>query len=275
MNTLKFTTLALILGVSACTPTARIQTIKQQVGYNSRSGITSNNPPYQSIGRKLAAVVVTDSENLSDWQSRKFAIKHAPMDADGGSAAPISADGYFLTASHVISKAWGKNIYVLYDAGNGITVNRARIVWKSFSSDLAILHISQNTPHYYEWSPLERGLPQGQVVYNGGMRWRDTLKPQDNRFSNCNLIYGWNAGNGKAKGKLLTSMNSEAASEGDRNFKMNIPLMPGDSGGPVVDPNGELIGINVASEAFDYIFIDSIGVRPSPDKIEKIINKDR
>lgn len=280
MNTLKLITLLSTFGVLACSPKAPMQTIKKPVSLNYERAITSNSSPYQPIGRKLAAVVVTDSENLSAWKSRKFAVKHTPMNTDGGSAAPISADGYFLTAYHVVSKARGKNIYILYAGGNGISVNRARIVWSSSSSDLAILHISQNTPNYYQWSPLERGLPQGQAVYHGGMRWRDTLMPEDKQYSNRNLIYGWNSGsNGKIQGKLLTNIHSETASKGDRKFKMNIPLMPGDSGGPIVDPNGKLIGINIVSEVFYYmqnpIFINSVGIRPSPEKITNIINKDR
>ena len=60
---------------------------------------------------------------------------------------------------------------------------------------------------------------------------------------------------------------------------MDILLEPGDSGGPVVDAYGQLIGINSAVEFLipleTAIFIDSEGVRPNTKKIREMIEKDR
>ena len=60
---------------------------------------------------------------------------------------------------------------------------------------------------------------------------------------------------------------------------MNIPLEPGDSGGPVIDAYGNLIGINSAVEFLipmdTAIFIDSEGVRPNTLRIKELIRKDR
>ena len=57
----------------------------------------------QIVAERVSAVVVTERGNLDRWVSRDFATSQAPGDADGGSAAPIAADGYFLTADHVLA----------------------------------------------------------------------------------------------------------------------------------------------------------------------------
>jgi hypothetical protein len=80
-------------------------------------------------------------------------------------------------------------------------------------------------------------------------------------------------------GKLRTPLAPERAFTGNRPFKIDIPLQPGDSGGPVVDAYGNLVGINSAVEFLipleTAIFIDSEGNRPNTRKIAGIINRDR
>ena len=60
---------------------------------------------------------------------------------------------------------------------------------------------------------------------------------------------------------------------------MDLPLQPGDSGGPVVDAHGGLVGINSAVEFLvpmeTAFFVDSEGNRPNTRKIESIIQSDR
>ena len=66
---------------------------------------------------------------------------------------------------------------------------------------------------------------------------------------------------------------------GNRKFKIDIPLQPGDSGGPVVDAYGHLIGINSAVEFLvpmeTAFFVDSEGSRPSVRKIDSLMLEDR
>jgi hypothetical protein len=94
------------------------------------------------------------------------------------------------------------------------------------------------------------------------------------------VIHGGMAtGHRTSSGKLRTPLAPEGAFTGNRPFKIDIPLEPGDSGGPVVDAFGNLVGINSAVEFLipleTAIFIDSEGNRPNTRKIAGIINKDR
>ncbi len=211
----------------------------------------------QIVRERLSAVVVTRRSELGSWANEKFAIENAPKDADGGSAAPITEDGYFLTADHVLAEAPGKNVFIIYANGGRVMVSRARIVWRSSGDDLALLHIPGNTPYYYRWSAPDRGIPRGHSVIHGGM----------------------STGSKLSHGNLRTGLPPESLLTGSRTFKMDIPLEPGDSGGPVIDAYGSLIGINSAVEFLvpmeTAIFMDSEGVRPNTRQIHELIRKDR
>ena len=211
----------------------------------------------QITAQRVSAVVVTDRDNLDGWVNRNFASSQAPGDADGGSAAPISPDGYFLTADHVLAQMAGRNVFLIYGQGGKLAPARARVVWRSAASDLALLHIPVKTPNYYQWTPPDEWLPAGTRLIHGG------------------IATGFKSGDGK----LGTSLAPEGMFTGNRRFKIDIPLQPGDSGGPVVDSHGRLVGINSAVEFLVPIetafFIDSEGNRPNTHAIDTLIQNDR
>lgn len=211
----------------------------------------------QIIAERVCAVVVTDRPNLDKWVNRNFVSSQAPADADGGSAAPITPDGYFLTADHVLSRMDGKNVFLIYSQGGKFAPAKARVVWRSKSSDLALLHIPVNTPYFYQWTAPSGWLPEGIRVMHGG------------------IATGFRSGDGK----LGTTLGPQGHLTGTRGFKMDIPLQPGDSGGPVVDAYGRLVGINSAVEFLvpmeTAFFIDSEGKRPNTRIIESLIQHDR
>ena len=211
----------------------------------------------QIVAERVSAVVVTDRSNLDNWVSRNFVNSQAPGDADGGSAAPITADGYFLTADHVLSRMAGRHVFLIYGQGGRLVPSRARVVWQSEEADLALLHIPIKTPYFYQWTPPDRWLAAGNGVIHGGIS--TGFKPGD--------------------GKLGTALAPEGAFTRSRRFKIDIPLQPGDSGGPVVDAYGRLVGINSAVEFLvpmeTAFFIDSEGNRPNTRLITTLIQNDR
>jgi hypothetical protein len=90
---------------------------------------------------------------------------------------------------------------------------------------------------------------------------------------------GISTGFKSGEGKLATALAPERAFTGNRKFKIDIPLQPGDSGGPVVDAYGRLVGINSAVEFLvpmeTAFFIDSEGNRPNTRYIGAVMEKDR
>ncbi|MEO5912980.1 MAG: serine protease [Luteolibacter sp.] len=211
----------------------------------------------QIVTERVSAVVVTDHQSLSRWVNRNFSTSQAPGDADGGSAAPLSDDGYFITADHVLARMAGRNVFLIYGQGGRLRPAKARVVWRSESADLALLHIPVKTPYFYQWTDPDKWLPAGTRLIHGG------------------IATGFKSGDGK----LGTSLAPEGPFTGTRKFKIDIPLQPGDSGGPVVDAYGRLVGINSAVEFLvpmeTPFFIDSEGNRPNIRQIDGLIRSDR
>jgi S1-C subfamily serine protease len=207
--------------------------------------------------QRVSAVIVTDRKNLSDWVKRGFPMSQAPGDADGGSATAISSDGYFLTADHVLARMDGRHVYVIHGVKGELSPHRARVVWRSERGDLALLHIPSSTPHHYQFTAFDKWLPLGTPVIHGG------------------IATGFNSG----WGRLGTTLRPETRFTGTRKFKLDIPLQPGDSGGPVVDAYGGLVGINSAVEFLvpmeTAFFVDSEASRPNTRTLQQIIDADR
>lgn len=212
----------------------------------------------QVVSERASAVMVANRESIQDWADRRFPKMAASDDADGGSAAPIAPDGYFLTADHVLARLGdGWSAFVLYGLGHTVTTAKARVVWRSGSDDLALLHVPLPTPRYYRWTHPLRWLPEGTWVIHGGIA----------------------TGRKSPPGRLATAISPESWLTGVRQFKLDFPLKPGDSGGPVVDAHGGLVGINSAVEFLvpmdTAFFVDSEGCRPNVGKIEELIKRDR
>lgn len=205
--------------------------------------------------RWSSAVIVTRDDGWRPSSDRGDGFLEIPDDAEAGSAAPVTADGYFLTANHVVSESPGVSAFLCY--GHDTLWRRARVVWRDMEADLALLHVPIATPGHYRWSPAARWVPSGSSVFHVGIT----------------------TGTESPKGSMLTSLKPESNWTGNRLFKIDLPLLPGDSGGAVLDADGRLVGVNSAVEYLmpmeTPIFIDSEASRPNLSELERIIRLDR
>ncbi|WP_155298596.1 S1C family serine protease [Deinococcus kurensis] len=140
-------------------------------------------------------------------------------DPDGlGSGVLISADGLVLTAYHVIQGAPDLSVQLL-----GKTRYPAQVVGYNDQDDLALLRV--NVPRGTPFLPLAAARPAvgdtALAVGNGGGAF---LTPKTGR------LLGLDSDPGRADFPPGT-------------LEMNAPLIPGDSGGPVVNVKGEVTGI--------------------------------
>jgi S1-C subfamily serine protease len=211
---------------------------------------------FRYVAERRAAVVISD-RHLTHWTHATRALQDAPDNADGGSATPITPDGYFLTAAHVLANADGRHVQVIYDGADGTKAAEARIVWRSAGDDLALLHAPMETRRYYTWTPPDQRIPAGTPVVQGG------------------IITGMKT----LDGKLVDPLSPESPFSHSRRFKHSIPLKPGDSGGAVIDAKGRLLGVNSAVEFLipmeTAYFIGAEGCRPNTIFISDLINHDR
>lgn len=212
---------------------------------------------YRTAAQRFAAVIVSDRGDVDEWIGNHFSKKYAPKEADGGSAAPIAPDGYFITANHVLSAASERQVFVVIRRDGRLRAFPARIVWQGSAGDVAILHSDVETPNYYRWTPSDRWLPRGTAVMHAGI----------------------STGFSSSSGKLVSPLPPDGGFRSSHRIRHDIPLEPGDSGGPLVNKDGLLIGVNSAVEYLVPIetpfFIESEANRPNVRKIMSVIAKDR
>jgi S1-C subfamily serine protease len=246
---LRLMAMALPAAILACAPPAPTRSIPRSA--------TPGQAARQMALQRVAAVVISDRASLPNRNGSVLEMAHAAEDTDGGSATPITHDGYFLTADHVLAQSAGRHVFVLYGTGSHRRTAKARIVWRTLKGDLALLHAPVSTPAHYAWTPATEWLPAGTPVIHGGVSTGFRTPP----------------------GKLTSDLSPQGPFTGIRAFKIDMPLQPGDSGGPVLDATGRLVGVNSAVEFLvpmeTAFFIDSEGNRPNLGKIQAIIERDR
>jgi serine protease Do len=149
-----------------------------------------------------------------------------------GTGFVITTDGYVLTNNHVIEGC----AYLTFGA-----FGRIRIVSADPDRDLALLKIE----HGFAQSILLRADPEpklGEPVMAFGYPYRHILS------ESLNVTNG-----------IVTSL---AGIDNDRTrFQINAAVQPGNSGGPLVDQQGLLLGVVVA-RADDLAVVDATGTIP-------------
>jgi len=135
----------------------------------------------------------------------------------GATGFMITRDGYVVTNYHVISGA--DSIHLQNQRGQSF---KADIIFTSPEKDLAILHINDSTFKAHKNIPYtfkKQNSDLGEDIYTLGF-------PRDE------AVYG--------QGYL----SSSTGYAGDTlAYQISIPVNPGNSGGPVLDKEGNVIGI--------------------------------
>jgi Do/DeqQ family serine protease len=141
-----------------------------------------------------------------------------------GSGVIISNDGYIVTNNHVVDHA-AEVVVSLYN-GHGY---KAKIVGTDPSTDLAVLKIE------------EKNLPKAAIANSDDVRVGDWVLAVGNPF---NLASTVTAGIVSAKARNINILSDNSAIESF--IQTDAAVNPGNSGGALVNLNGELVGINTA-----------------------------
>jgi serine protease Do len=155
-----------------------------------------------------------------------------------GSGVVLSADGYIVTNSHVVSNARTIRVRVAAERQGQSTLQpegkllEARLVGIDREADLAVLKVEKTGMNFLEMGDSD-ALRQGQLV----------------------LAFGNPMGleNSVSMGVVSATARQIKPDDAMIYIQTDAPINPGNSGGPLVNVNGRVVGINT------FIFTQSGG----------------
>ena len=144
-----------------------------------------------------------------------------------GTGTIISDNGYIITNSHLAGNKYS-SCYVTLDDG---TVYNGNVVWSDEDLDLAIVKISANGLNYLELGDSDN-LKLGENVYAIG----NPIGIEFQRTVTSGIISGLN--------RTIKIEEESISSYMEGLIQTDASINKGNSGGPLINSNGEVIGIN-------------------------------
>ncbi len=153
-------------------------------------------------------------------------LQRIPPQMGSGSGVVISPDGYIVTNNHVVAGA--DQVTVTF---NDRYTTQAQVVGTDPSTDIAVIKVKDKDLSYMEWGNSD-GVHLGQWVLAVGFP--------------LTLDATVTAGIVSAKSRAI-GINSTQSDRAIESFiQTDAAVNPGNSGGALVNTNGQLIGINSA-----------------------------
>ncbi len=195
-----------------------------------RASDARRTPVVEAVKKVLPAVVSITSEKKAASSSRwPFSQEEnqRPRVSGMGSGVLIDGRGYILTNHHVVDKVQGIEVHL----SDG-TVYPARLIQQDEAMDLAVIKVDAGRP-----------LPAVVVGTSSDLMIGETVITIGNAFGYENTV---STGIISYVGRHVTLSDEQVY----RNLiQTDACINPGNSGGPLINIDGELIGINVATRA--------------------------
>ena len=175
-----------------------------------------------------------------------------------GTGFLVSSDGFIITNKHVVSKKDADyTVYLNSEEDRGEKI-RARVIALDPKNDLAVIKIDKENLPFLTFSDSNK-LQVGQTVITIGY----ALGEFDNTVSK-GVISGLS--------RSITAGNRFSQAEQLKNLiQSDAAINPGNSGGPMLDIDGNVIGVNVAMASAENIGFALLG-NEAKDVFEQVKN---
>jgi S1-C subfamily serine protease len=157
----------------------------------------------------------------------------SPQEVGGGSGFLVSADGLIATNAHVVDDAEAQ--YTVYT--NDGKKHAARVVAKDEMQDIALIKIQGNNFPFLSFGS-SKDLQLGQSVIAIG-----------NALSEFRNTVSVGVVSGLSRSITAGSYSTGETEQLNELIQTDAAINPGNSGGPLLDLNGNVIGMNVAVAA--------------------------
>ena len=248
--------------------------------------VLDGKPLIEDLRLRTTVLFLNFDSVVAETDAKKFKIKATTKQARAGtgSAVPIAKDGYFLTAGHVAMHSPSLTLLIFLPQGDSHLLAKkapARIVWMpddfKRGPDIAVVHADVGPLKPFSVADKSPQI-EAQVVTAG---WP---------FGFSDLFAG---GPPAAAGRILSLSTQDAhgSSPAFLTVHHDAPVVSGDSGGPVIDRDGNLIGVNCC---YDFSFWQGLAIAlggappppdaldysaraviPDPDWLREVIQRDR
>lgn len=192
-------------------------------GGGEQTGVPSEANLLDAYSRAVVAVVDAVGPAVVSIVTGRGSRDEAFERLGAGSGFFITPDGYLLTNHHVIREA--REIEAAMMDGRRL---RAWVVGQDASTDLAVLRVETS------------GLPYAMLGESAGLRVGQLVIAMGNPYGFQSTV---STGVVSALGRTLRSLEGRLI---ENIIQHTAPLNPGNSGGPLLDSHGRVVGINTA-----------------------------
>jgi len=202
-----------------------------------QDGLTTDDEftPYLFVDERLVAV---GWQALYSYRGSSDSTSDLPPEEvkASGTCFAVDSSGLVITSNHVVASA--KRITVRLADGSQTS---ARILQVAEANDLALLRVERNTPSFLSIA-RPRSVSVGDQVFTIGFP-TTTILGSEPKFTEGSV-------------SALSGVGGEASF-----LQISVPVQPGNSGGPLVNDRGEVVGIIAATAAIEP-FLKASGTLP-------------
>ncbi len=190
--------------------------------------VTAVETAMPSVVNIATETIVFRNNSLDDIFSEFFGYRRGYKSGSVGSGVIIDEEGYILTNFHVIERASRVQVKL----NDGREFEAEPVMYASGRSDIALLKILTETPEKF---------PAIKLADDGDLLLGETVMALGNPFG-----LGGSVSRGILSSKSRRPVNDDERLGIEDWLQTDAAVNPGNSGGPLVNLDGKLIGINVA-----------------------------